>query len=512
MKRPIDRRICSLAGVILATGLLLSACGGGSGPPSSGEGASPTVPVPAPEPEPLSPPPHPLAKPLPAEIRDSQGGRKIGIGPTFTNERPGINKLETRSQRGAFAVGSGHWRDPRGRDGSASAAEVVRFLRSFQTQTYSDGGGDLIFIDFGAQKTLRIDSAARASERRATIAALRNINTALPWPHRILLGPDISERLAVEDIPEDEIHIHFTDGKTPWPDPGEGEAYEPNILGIGGSSLDREANRVLGGYTYVDRQAVGRDATRMEFVVAHELLHAWGMGAHVDPDAYPDALLVPHLPRGLADVPRLWLTVEGEALLAAIKITPGTRVSDLTVSDLGPWDEDGFHLLGQTRLGGTNADAMQFGAGYRNGLGRPWAWGPAPATRLRDNPVMSGRRTATWVGSLLGFTGAGRPVAGDAEIGIDLSSLQGRADFRELESWARETHPGVPGSGLQWGDGDLRYTIGLAREAGTEVFVSTFAAGDDPGMVTGIFVGARHEGATGVLEHPDLSAAFGTAR
>ncbi len=47
---------------------------------------------------------------------------------------------------------------------------------------------------------------------------------------------------------------------------------------------------------------------------------------------------------------------------------------------------------------------------------------------------MSGRRTATWAGSLLGFTGAGRPVAGDAEIGIDLSSLQGRADFRELES------------------------------------------------------------------------------
>ena len=125
---------------------------------------------------------------------------------------------------------------------------------------------------------------------------------------------------------------------------------------------------------------------------------------------------------------------------------------------------------------------------------------------------MSGRRTATWVGSLLGFTGAGLPVAGDAEIGIDLSSLQGQADFSELESWARETHPGAPGSGLLWGDGDLHYTIGVAAEAGTEVFVSTFAAGDDPGMVTGAFVGARHEGATGVLEHPDLSAAFGATR
>ena len=505
MKRPIETGRCSLAGVILAATLLLSACGGGEGSPS--ESGMPPIPAPAP-----TPPPHPLAKPLPAEIDVSQGGRHFGIGPAFANERPDINDLETLSMRGAFVVGSGRWRDRYGRDGSATALEVVRFLRSFQEQNYHDGGGDLVFVDFGAQKTLRIDSTAHASERRAAEAALRNINAALPWRHRILLGPDISESLATENIPEDEIHIHFTDGKASWPDPGEGEEYEPNILGIGGSNSDRDAYRVLGGYTYIDRQAVGRDATRMEFVVAHEILHAWGMGAHVDPDVYPDALLVPALPRNLNEVPRLWLTLEGEALLAEIKLTPGTRVSDLTVNDLGPWDEDGFHLFGQTRLGGPNAETMQFGVGYRNGLGSPWAWGSVPATRLRDNPVMSGRRMATWAGSLLGFTGAGHPVGGDAEIGIDLSSLQGQADFRELESWASETHPGAPGSGLRWGDGDLHYTIGVVTEAGTEVFVSTFAAGDDPGIVTGGFVGARHEGAAGVLEHPDLSAAFGATR
>ena len=511
MKRPHETRPRTLAGTVLAATLLLSACGGGGGSPSGGEDATPPPP-PAPAPEPPSPPPHPLAKPLPAEIDVSQGGRHVGIGPAFAYERPGIDDLETRSRRGSIAAGSGRWRDPQGRDGSVSAPEVIRFLRSFQTQNDREGGGDLVFVDFGAQKTLRIDSMARASERRATIAALRNINTSLPWRHRILLGPDISERLSTEDIPEDEIHVHFTDGRGSWPELDEGEDYEPNVLGIGGSNFDREARRVLGGFTYVDRQAVGPDATRMEFVVAHEILHAWGMGAHVDPEAYPDALLAPHLPRDLNDVPRLWLTVEGEALLAEIKITPGTRVSDLTVADLGPWEEDGFHLLGQTSLGGTAADTVQFGAGFRNGLGKPWAWGSVPATRLRNNPEMSGRRTATWAGSLLGFTGAGLPVAGDAEIGIDLASLRGRADFRELESWARETHPGVPGSGLLWGDGDLRYTIGVATESGTEVFVSTFAAGDDPGIVTGAFVGARHEGAAGILEHPDLSAAFGATR
>ena len=499
---------------VLAAIFLLSACGGGSGPPSSGDEATPQTPasVPSSPPESPAPSPHPLARAVSADVGGSQGGRHFGIGPAFTNERPDIGDLETRSRCGAFAVGSGRWRDPRGRDGSSTASEVARFLRSFQTQQDREGGGGLVFVDFGAQKTLRIDSTARASDRRAAIAALRNINAALPWRHRVLLGPDISERLATEDIPEDEIHVRFTEGRASWPDPGEGEDYEPNVLGIGGANADRDAYRILGGFVYIDRQAVGRDAARMEFVVAHEILHAWGMGAHVDPDAYPDALLVPALPRSLDEVPRLWLTVEGEALLAAIGIAPGTRVSDLAVGDLGPWDEDGFHLVGQTGLGGSDADAMQFGAGYRNGLGRPWAWGAAPATRLRDNPEMSGWRTATWAGSLLGFTGAGRPIAGDAEIGIDLSSLQGRADFRELESWARETHPGATGSGLLWGDGDLRYTIGVATEAGTEVFVSTFAAGDDPGIVTGTFAGVRHEGTAGILEHPDLSAAFGATR
>ena len=451
-----------------------------------------------------------MAKPL--EIDVSSSGRHVGIGPAFADQRPNIDDVEDPSRRNAIEIGSGRWRDPFGRDGSASAAEVVRFLRSFQTQHDREGGGDLVFIDFGAQKTLRIGDTARASERRAVIAALRNMNTSLPWEHRVLLGPDISGSVAPEDVPDDEIHIHFTDGKALWPEIGDDEDYEPNVLGIGGSNFDREAQRALGGYTYIDREAVGRDDARMEFVVTHELLHAWGMGAHVDPNAYPDALLVPALPRNLNEVPRLWLTVEGEALLAEIMITPGTRVSDLTVADLGPWDEDGFHLLGQTGLGGTDAAAMQFGAWYRNGLGKPWAWGPVPTTRLRRNPELAGQRRATWIGSLLGFTGAGRAVAGDAEIGIEVTSLQGRADFSELESWARETHPGEPGTGHQWGDGDLGYSIGVRTENGTEIFVSTFAAGDDPGVVTGAFVGTRHEGAAGVLEHPDLSASFGATR
>ena len=109
---------------------------------------------------PPSSPPHPLAKPLPAEIRVPYrfGGGRVGIGPAFASERPSLIDLETQSRRGTIEVGSGRWRDPLGRDGSASAAEVVRFLRSFQTHQEREGGDDLVTVDFGAQKTLRIDS------------------------------------------------------------------------------------------------------------------------------------------------------------------------------------------------------------------------------------------------------------------------------------------------------------------------------------------------------------------
>ena len=488
---------------------LLSACGGGGGAPTPE--APPVVPHQPPEPPPVAP--HQAAKPLSADVTDN--GNFLGIGPAFADQSPDIDDLPagTETARDGIRIRSGHWRDAQGRDGSATAAEVVRFLKSFQTQAYRESGSDarLVFNDFGEQKTLRIDSTASQRERSLVRAALRNINTALPWANRILLGSDITERLATEDIPNGEIHVHFTDGTGSWPEYHENDEDENvRVLGIGGATS--EELKVLSGYTYIDREAVGGDDTTMEFVITHELLHAYGIGAHVDPDAYPDALLVPRLPRNLDAVPRLYLALDGEAFLAEIRIDPGIPVADLRAADFGPWEATGFHLLGWAELGGVNTGALQFGAGYRSGLGKPWAYGQVPATRLQDNPGLTGQQTATWRGSLLGFTGAGRTVSGDAEIGIHLRHLRGNADFTALESWASETHPGAPGSGRLWGDGDLGYTIEVRTEAGTEAFVSTFAAGDDPGVVTGAFVGTAHEGAAGVLEHPDLSAAFGAAR
>ena len=485
--------------------VLLSACGsGGDVSTPVGEPSTSEAPLVA---------PHQAAEPLPAEVFDN--GNHLGIGPAFANQSPDIEDLAagTETARDGIRIRSGRWRDARGRDGSADAAGVVNFLKSFQAQAYreSGSGARLVFIDFGRQKTLRIGNTASQRERSLIRASLRNINTALPWANRILLGPDITERLVAEDIPEGEIHIHFTDGKESWTEDPENDADENvRILGVG--RANSEELTVLSGIAYIDRRAVGHDDTRMEFVITHELLHAYGIGAHVDPEAYPDALLVPRLPGNLEAVPRVYLTLDGEALQAEIRMDPGTPVADLTAADLGPWEDTGFHLLGWAEPGRVNVGSLQFGAGYRNGLGKPWAYGQVPATRLRDSPDLSGQQRATWRGSLLGFTGAGRTVSGDAKIGINLRHLQGSADFTALESWAPETHPGAPGSGRRWGDGDLGYTIEVRTETGTEAFFSTFAAGDDPGVVTGAFVGTAHEGAAGVLEHPDLSAAFGATR
>ncbi|MCY4320487.1 MAG: hypothetical protein OXE76_15200, partial [Alphaproteobacteria bacterium] len=114
-------------------------------------------------------------------------------------------------------------------------------------------------------------------------------------------------------------------------------------------------------------------------------------------------------------------------------------------------------------------------------------------------------------GNLLGFTSAQAPVAGRARISVDLNSgvnLDGRADFTDLQSWAIGSRPGGLGTGQQWGDGALRYTITV----GGNYLRSTGAAGDDAGSVNGRFYGRGHEGVAGVVEREDLTAAFGARR
>ena len=114
-------------------------------------------------------------------------------------------------------------------------------------------------------------------------------------------------------------------------------------------------------------------------------------------------------------------------------------------------------------------------------------------------------------GALVGLTPSAASVVGDAEISVDLASINaakamtGRASFNNLESWPTGTTPGAAGSGTQWGDGDLAYRIAVVGNTFRQI-------GGDDGWLTGIFVGPNHEGAAGTLERSDLTAAFGATR
>ena len=111
-----------------------------------------------------------------------------------------------------------------------------------------------------------------------------------------------------------------------------------------------------------------------------------------------------------------------------------------------------------------------------------------------------------WTGSLAGLTPSAAVVLGDAKVGVDLTTLTGDAHFINLETWPTGSEPGAAGSGAQWRDGDLSYTV----SARGNTFIQT--GGDDHGLVTGIFVGSGHEDMVGTLERDDLTAAFGGSR
>ncbi|MCY4319308.1 MAG: hypothetical protein OXE76_08995 [Alphaproteobacteria bacterium] len=489
MLSPFPKHVLSFALTVMIG--LLAGCGGGGG------GGDPTPSSPANPQVRIAIPARALtipstgSVPVSADIRTRDG--TIGIGPAYRHESPEM--LTTGTVEGAFGIFSGRWRDSRGRDGSVAAHEIARLLRSAQSQTDREGGGQIVITSRpSGPDVLRLSSAARPDEREAVLAALRNINTARPWETRIRLGPV----LAGDDpaVPANEIHVHFTNGTSTWPD----RDYAPGILGIGGQFVGGVPR---GGFAYIDRTAIDSHILR-EFVATHEILHATGFGVHVEEALYPDSIMSPEVDRGLAVVPRFYLTIDGEVDL--VDLPEGPLPFPVTAGDLGVWEADAFHLLANHDDG--EDDWLRFGAGYRNGLAKPWVWGREPAIRLEDNRALGTR--ATWRGELLGFTASGRTVAGKARIGVDLAAAAGQADFTELESWQKGAHPGSLGSGSRWGD--LGYTLTLWQEGTRSGFGSAFAPGDDPGIVTGVFVGAAHEGAAGVLEHPDLSASFGAVR
>lgn len=443
----------------------------------------------------------------------------LGIGAAFWGQSPAANDLPSTSEtrNGEFMIRSDNWRGAR--DGSHSANEVIAYLKSFQIQEDKEAEEEarepikLVATDTQIRESKRILRLYGANEDQKELVreAVAEINAALPYNMRITIGQDLPRQIVdlteAQYAPAGKIHLHFTHGKSSWTI----DDYDTKTLGFGGVAyIDCDSTScATSGFAFIDIVALGSEKEDMLWVLKHELLHAYGIVAHADPDQYPDSVLNPILVANSGNKPPIYLSIDGEVILALTRISSDVFVDDLSPSDLGNWTAESFHLLGYAPLSGSNS-FVQFGVGWRNGLAKPWAYGPKSETTLQNNTDLSG--TATWNGKLLGFSSQGNTVAGDAQIEINLNSMDGDTDFTDLEYWAGRTHPKAPGSGQNWGD-DLRYSVEVSQgRNGEDIFFSTSALGDSEGSVSGNFVGSGHEGATGILEHPDLSAAFGTIR
>ena len=481
---------------------------------------------------PLQRPPDAAQAPIVDPIVEPDGN--LHVGADVTPPSPDLAAIETH---GGVAISAGRVQD------GAGAVRVLEFLETHIAAGPSLAGDEFTFergltglSTFVDPPTVRLAEGTSDAYAAYAVRAVQLINTALPYDKRILFSNDPAPALAaIEDVPDGEIIVEFAPTREDWnlANPTypfyasavaeidenleydfDTQAWESEGMRAGHVwfSVEHLLNQawVLNPETgefeleLLDTPAVESDTVLIVHTeedilstMVHELLHVMGFVGHNDQSRFPDStmrhfstLYIDHLPG-----------IDGEALLAAYeRFEPGTSPEELSVENLGPWDDASFHLRGDVEFAGGSA---AFGVGSRNGLAQPWAFGPTPWTDLADNPILSG--TAAWSGRLLGFTPTVEAVGGAADLAVDLGTLDGRLDFTDLEHWEAKADPGPIGSGAIWGDGDLQYLLNVRGNT----FVQT---GGDEGTVTGAFFGPLHEAMGGVLERTDLTAAFGGTR
>ena len=455
-----------------------------------------------------------------------EGIRHVGAGVA-----PEADALASTGERNGIPVSFGEVQD------GESAERVVEYLEEQTRNGYRFGRVASGLPTFAERPTLRLAEGTGEDLAAYTMRAVEIVNTALPTDRRIVIGTDPAPpRVAIGDVPDGQIFVDFTPSADDWNleevDPRERyfqltthidsnaeydsvtQRWEDRSMraarvwadGRDIMALLRTAwvwNDDTGVWetevldSPVVESSVVRKFVSEEFgnaVMVRELLHALGFLGQLGQERFPDSFLAYFPEFDTYHLP----TIDGDALLAAYgRLAPGTEPEDLSPESLGPWSDTSFHLRGD--MAGAGGPAA-FGVALRNGLARPWAFGPEPLADLADNTALSG--TVSWNGALAGITPAEETVAGNARLAVELATLEGQLDFTDLEHWDERAAPGAAGRGTTWGDGDLGYSVRVEGNA----FVQT---GGDEGEVTGAFFGPAHEAMGGVLQRSDLSAAFG---
>ena len=366
------------------------------------------------------------------------------------------------------------------------ASRVADYLRTHATRNQQSG-----LLRFASPPVVRVAEGASDRERAVAAHAVALVNRALPYDQHLTFGPDAPAGVAgqwregLPHVPDGQIFVEFTPGQTnAYPDYSSAVAHlsRDKFKGVraAGTEMESAHYRVRPDHHAVD-------------VLVHELLHTLGLEEHPDIDRFSPSILNDTSIRLDGSL----LSIDAAGLQALYtRLGAATAPEDLSASSLGAWSRETVQLSGEL-------DGVRFGVRHGNGVSMPWTQGAEPSSALADNDRLSG--SATWKGGLLGLTPALEAVGGNAELSVDLGTMDGRADFTELQSWAAGAAPGALGTGAPWNAGSLGYTIAVAANylRGT---------GGDDGTVGGQFYGAGHEGVAGSLERDDLTAAFGATR
>ena len=359
-------------------------------------------------------------------------------------------------------------------------------------------------VRFAAPPTVSLAQGADNRERAIFHYGVSLMNRALPYDQHLIIDPT-EKFYNIEDpfeaIPDGEIVVVFIPGPLPGDQYGAAGQARSDIEYVYDVELDRsKKNRrraaavELASVSYRNRQD-----QQLVTVLVHELLHAVGFGGHISYDDFPDSQMNDTF-RGDLDGS---LPAIDAAALQALYTRLGEQLeeNDLSPHSLGDWSRETIHLDGRiaTIHSSGSVGRIKFGVSHNNGISMPWTRGIDPGRALADN---LNQGTASWTGGLLGYTPELQPVDGKAEISVDFDTMNGSANFTELQMWPVGTLPGRLGTGLIWNTGELEYDITV----GGYLFYST---GGDDGTVNGQFYGEFHEGVAGSLERQDLTAAFG---
>ena len=398
------KRITIVAALIAA--FSLAACGGGGGgqpvtidpePPMEPEQSMDPDPMPDPQPEP-EPEPEPTALEFPLTVWNPQ---HAGID----QARSQLDRLPSVGSRGGIDIRHGALRDGAGRD------TIIAYLAEVLIYDGRVSG-------FPSAPEVRIFHTATARERAIVEDAIEAINLSLPPAFQMEIGPDL---LGEDEFINQGIEVVFVDCPG-WYRCGRAAASTFTNLR---RNAEGEQTRRRSQIAFARNTLAHVDYRRGRILMAHELLHALGVDGHVGTQFDSIMQARDHY----TPATRSFLTPLDREVINVLY-----RRLDLgdTVTDLGPWSSTSMHLAG-------NGEHANFGVALRNGYVEPWAHGPRPTTDLASNRALSG--SATWTGALLGFTPAAAPVAGDAEIGVNLGTLAGTADFTSWRAGRPEPRP-----------------------------------------------------------------------